>query len=205
MINQYVICLLPEDKLKKKILELKKYILKTLGPQEYLKDDPHLTLYFGNFELESIKKEVGLITNRLNKIKIVINGLYVFKEDPITKKSTAVYKFDTDTSNRLKMLQAFVIGCCNKYRKGMPERYIIQYDTLTKMMKKNIDTCGFPFVGNIWVPHITLASIEKDLLKGVKKKLKEACPIGNWAFNQFTLYKLSKNEKMYLIKKYNLK
>ena len=78
----------------------------------------------------------------------------------------------------------------------MLQRYINTYDSLPAQFRKSLEKYGYPFVGNIWKPHISIASFEKEALKKVWSAVKELCPNGEYYPDTLVVYKLGANEKL---------
>lgn len=204
----YVIALQPDNALFNNIKRLKSEAKKLVGDQAYLNDAPHLTLYLGYFDnFFGFDKELNLATKKINgylKKGIRIDGWVIFKDDVITKKQTLVCSITEEASGRLKEVQKIVVSIMKKYRKNIIlKRYVQAYSGLGDIEKKNLDEYGFPFVGDIWKPHINIASFDKKAFAEVWENFKNECPKGGYNIDSLNIYKLDENEeKLRLIKKY---
>ena len=124
--------ILPNRKLKNKILLRKKDIKKKFGNQKYLSHPPHCTL---------------CVINSTNKSLNLIKKNEVF---------TSRYKRKVKKNNFLKNLQLQICNKLKKYTvKGKKKFKNI-------LMKKNYQRYGYPFVNTNWRPHFTIASISKS-------------------------------------------
>jgi hypothetical protein len=203
----YVITLEPENKLKSKILSIKRAAKKAVGEQLYIDDVPHISVYLGNFnELNSLKAELSKLASKMKKLKISIDNFFVFENDLVTKKDTFVYTFKDQDKKLLSKVQDKVVKILNPFRtKEILERYQKENESFSSIFKENIDKYGFPFVGNIWIPHMTIASFDKERLNKIKEMLIKSAPKGSFYLDSLVLYEIrGKNEKLYIKKKYRL-
>lgn len=156
--------IIPDKKLKKIILKLKKIVKKRFGNQTYLNHLPHCTLYV----FETNKKNL----QEIKKIKYLKkkgdNLLYtkntkIFLNDPLTKKNT--YIVNINKNKFLNNLQVQVIKTFNKYSQKKKLKF------KNKRMQNNYRLYGYPFIKLNWKPHFTIASIslKKDQSEFVKK------------------------------------
>ena len=106
--------IIPDKKLKKIILKLKKIVKKRFGNQTYLNHLPHCTLYV----FETNKKNLQEI-KKIKYLKIKGNNLFytkntkIFLNDPLTKKNT--YIVNINKNKFLNNLQVQVLKTFNKY------------------------------------------------------------------------------------------
>lgn len=153
----------PDHKFIDFILDCKKSVKKLIGDQQYLQDSPHLTLLVGNYEFGNNKFFEELeINHKFKPIQIELDGWFAFKDDPVTKKHTIVYKVSTRSLEFLKAIQIDIGNVVKKYRKTkIIDRYKNQAGFSSEMVKSTFEY-GFPFVGDHWRAHFTIASIEKE-------------------------------------------
>ena len=147
--------ILPDKKLKNKILLRKKDVKKKFGNQKYLSHPPHCTLCVINSTNKSLNliKKNEVFTSRYKR-EFEIEKSEIFFNDPITKGNTLIFKIKKN--NFLKNLQ---LQICNKLKK-----YTVKDKKKFKniLMKKNYQRFGYPFVNTNWQPHFTIASISKS-------------------------------------------
>ena len=207
----YVITLEPDKILYEKIIALKAEVRELVGDQLYLQDEPHLTVYLGNFtEIAyfniQFTKAVKQIVHDFGQIPFSIDDWFVFKGDPITKRNTLVCEITQSDIAILKKVQHKIVTTLNSYRKPrLIKRYSNVYKEMNGILKKNLDSYGYPFVGDIWKPHISIASIKEVVFKRVWKAVKGRCPKGGYRMNAVTIYELEEDtEKLTLVKRYPL-
>ena len=178
------------------ILLQKKIVKKKFGNQTYLDHPVHLTLFTLNIKKISELKKIYLNSNAKNSKPITINLIKsdIFFNDPLTNGHTFFYKIQK--TKRISDLQL-------KHLKKINNKIDVtkkNNDGLKiPILKKNYKKFGFPFVGKIWIPHTTIASI-----KGIKKndkfvkeflssRIKFKCKI-----NEIKFYKIHNNKHNFL-------
>ena len=145
--------LIPKNKLKKIIINLKREVKKNFGSQKYLSHPPHCTLcvlYVSNLFLQSMKKK-NLKVKHLKAFKIEKTD--VFFNDPVTKGNTLILKIKKNKF--LNSVQLQILKLIKKYL----IKKTINFTNLK--MKNNFKKYGYPFVNLNWLPHFTIASIAK--------------------------------------------
>ena len=187
-----VIAANPEDRLERVIRDRKRQVLDLVGDQLYLKDDPHVTLYAGNVvdvsAVNGIMNRIGVL---LSKIKIEIKGWRIF-DDTVTEKKTLVYELERKSVEVLQNLQKQLFdGIALLLSKKLLKRFEGHYSDFGKEYKDNLDTYGFPFVGEDFIPHLTIASIDKERFDEVWKHLKKERPGGKYMLVRLSLYVLN--------------
>lgn len=200
----YVFCLEPEKKLYEKILRIKNMFLKKVGQCIYLNDPPHITL--GVLKLENkflddfIKFEDNGLKGFDNKVEII--GKRIFSGDIITGKEAPVYLIKL-TPN-LKNLQQKLLKFLNTYRNGqVVNRYL--GDKFGSELNKNISDYGYPFIGEIWIPHIGIASIDKEKLENSNINWKSEIIEKEYYVSYLVVYLLNEdNDQLTEIKRISL-
>ena len=181
-----------DKNITRKILLKKETIKKKFGNQIYLNHPVHLTLFTLKIkkitELKEIYKNEKETLNRSILIHIISPD--IFFDDPLTKGHTLFYKIKKNKKieeiqiNHLKKIN-------NKIQVFKKDINIFKIP----IFKKNYQRYGFPFVGKIWVPHTTIASIKnikpnnKFINKFLKSKINMKCLI-----NKINFYKIVKDK-----------
>ncbi len=193
--TKIAIFILPKNKIKRKISLLKKKVKKNFGQQPYLSHPPHCTLFTMNVSRNILNKKkylnnFELNTNYKNFFKIIKPD--IFYNDPITRGRTIFFKIKKNSF--LEILQLKLLKEFSKYKKkdiGKKFKF--------KWMNINNRKYGYPFVGNRWKPHFTIASLkntqnDKQFIKNfLKIKIKAKIPI-----KKVHIYKLIKERHIYL-------
>ena len=207
MVN-YVIALEPEWVLFNKITKLKEKVKKIVGKQLYLGDEPHLTIFVGDFEscekwLEGLKK---LIKNKISGLTIEINRWDIFGNDVITQMKTLACGIEQKDYEKLRALQMMIVNYLLNHKTNVIiPRYSKIIDNIDETLKENIKKFGFPFIGDIWKPHFGIASFDEGEFKRVWNNIKDSCPIGKFSIKSVNIYELEKTEKLKIINKIRLK
>lgn len=199
----YYIALNPDHNFSNFINKQKDTIKNLIGPQLYLKDPPHITLFlFKTDNPTSILQEIKELSLALTKIKLSIKDLHVFYNDKWTGGNTITYNFHENDVDNLKQIQIQLINKVHKQIEPFFTEQYKNYNDYSELEKSNINKFGFPFVGENWIPHITLASIEKDKFDIIFEKIKQTTFPEELTINAINLYKVEGSE---LVKSFELK
>lgn len=206
-LQAYFIALIPEKELYLKIYKTKKEIFQRFGNQKYLKDPPHVTLYVSL--AENLKKVEEIIQDTILKQKpinfSVLNEYQEFKEDKFAGGGTSIALKFNDTANKnIIDLQKKLITKLNPLREDKIHPRYTNSD-LPITLKNNINKYGFPFAGEIFIPHINFCSFNPTMLA---EKFKQSYPTkefsGNFKFNKIGLFRLYLDDKTELIESFEL-
>lgn len=190
-----VLTLQPEQKFYDHLLEIKNEMFRKFGNSQYLLDPPHLTLYV--FPCESLERMITEFEPPKFSKRIEIEKWFTFPMDPITKKITLVSQLDESTITKLRSLQGKCIDQLNKYRLGqICERYSNLHSPNLEI-SNSISKTGYPFTGNFWVPHFTIASFENETYEKIKDY---EFPKGNFKLQNYRLYELLEDDSIKIIK-----
>ena len=124
----------------------------------------------------------------------------IFYNDPLTGGHTFFYKV-----KKSKSLVNLQLKHLNKIKKNIT--VLKKNNNLLKLpvLKKNYKKYGFPFVGKIWIPHTTIASIKnidtknEYLKKFLKSKIKFKCQ-----YKKIKFYKIINNKHKFLFNVKNI-
>ena len=161
-----------------------------VGMQKYLLDDPHLTLYVNNFK--DIKNLINDLNNNFyfDELKIELNGWKTFFNDPITGRHTLVISVKDESLKKLRDIQLSLVGIANKYRaKNILDRYK-GANTISERMKNSLSLYGFPFVGDIWEGHFTIASFEASCYDRIWNKFAQITTPKDTIIDTMNLYNI---------------
>lgn len=165
------IVLLPNDELAQKAIDASR-LLAVHDPHftlEIGKFYPHMSLYM--FQLE--ESDISRVEDALSKIA---DQTYVF-----SGKATRYYLGEGygvgyidpeyETSEVLRSLQQQVVEAVNPIRAGMRESDIAKMKDATGVKLENLQKYGYPAVGELFRPHITLTRLKEH-----KPKVLEVLP-----------------------------
>ena len=162
----YVITLEPEKVLFDRIVEIKEIAKELCGPQTYLEDEPHITLYIAQckdrMEWQHLLQKYA---EKIGQQVLRITDWHVFENDMGRTKHTLTCSLHKKNHEALKKIQMDVIKIISPYRE---KRIIKRYEKKEwkGILKENLKRYGFPFVGEIYHPHIGIAAFDKDIFPG---------------------------------------
>lgn len=181
----------PDDAFAQRVLDYKEQVRRLVGDQLYLDHPPHLTLYLGVFPAK--KDLVGLIGDlcrRLAAPTVTIDGWHVFEADQLTGNHTLVCNVRPDTRAALHHLQHEAVAAVAPHRDLQTTRacYDESWRQLSPDSQASVDRFGFPFVGPIWHPHVTVASVRPEDWQPVWSALADAPPKATVRFPHLSLF-----------------
>jgi 2'-5' RNA ligase len=191
----YFVAVSPGKALASQVQDLKEIVLSTVGEQLYLSDPPHLTLYLSNFQDQSeLWNAFSEIRHEMDKTLpgLEILGWKVFDADVLTGNHTLVLQLGESTQTALRNIQALVIEKLSKLRHEelSQARYQAAWDRLAPNRQESVLKYGYPFTGNDWQPHITIASISPKVWSRAWHALKTREILGTFHDCHLTLYHL---------------
>ena len=143
----------------------KRLIKKNFGNQKYLTHPLHTTIAV--FKLKkrikndfylSLKNEMKLFT----KFKISITKSNIFYNDELTGGDTLFFSIKKDP--KLIRFQKKILKHFNQIDQNICRDDFFK----NKNFQSNYKKFGFPFVGQDWIPHFTIASVKSSFKKKVR-------------------------------------
>ena len=181
--EQYYISLNPSKKLIDLINEQKKLIEKILGNQKYLHHPPHFTLIiFTTDNLDKVSLELENLAKKIPKINIALKDLHIFYNDSMTDGHTITYSLSEQKIKLLREIQLKIINAIDRF---------------------NTKKFDYPFIGDNWIPHISIASIEPAKFDLIFERLKPIRIQGEFLIESLNLYKVG-DENSFLIRSFEL-
>ena len=185
-----------DNRITNKILNQKKIVKKKFGNQIYLNHPVHLTLFTLNIKkINELKKIYINNKNKVTKpLQVSLIKPGIFYNDPLTGGHTFFHYIKKN--KRISEIQLRHLKKINNklfvYRKN---KNLFK----NKVLKKNYEKYGFPFTGNIWIPHTTVASIKnlKNKNKYIKKFLSEKIKL-KCLIKEIKFYKIVKDRHDFL-------
>lgn len=145
-------------------LQARKEQLRSLvGEHRYLSDPPHLTLYVASFDdpggVATALDAIALPD--LGSLEVGMRGWHVFLQDAATGGNTLVCDLDAPDDAALRRLQNTAAAALAPLRnvESTAARYAASLAGFGTRERESIETFGFPYVGPIWRPHLTVASV----------------------------------------------
>ena len=124
--------------------------------------------------------------------EIEITGWHVFDADPMTQRRTLVVDFTPASQAYLRRLQIQIAeALAGTYdAEATLNRYAAAMDHFSEEQRRAVQTVGFPFIGDGWHPHFTIASIDAESWPHVEKALMGNPPSGVSVCSSLTHYRV---------------
>lgn len=152
----FAVFLEPQGELRQEIISLKNLVNASLPGQKYDNHPPHCTLIFGSYQNPDLWiNELQTAINPCTPFSLNTDGFHIFYDDqPAGGGHTVVFRIvKTDP---LFNLQTRVGEVLSGYQDGRAENSSWFNETLRASMERY----GFPFVGDHWFPHFSIASLK---------------------------------------------
>ena len=188
-----VLALEPDDAFARHVLAYKERTRRLAGEQLYLSDPPHLTLYLavygGGADLAG---PIGALCRRVAVPTVTVRGWHVFQADQLTGNHTLVCDVTPDTRPPLEHIQPEAVNVAAPLRNPSATRacYDKSWHRLSEDQRANVERLGFPFVGPIWHPHVTVASVRPEDWEKVWSELAGTPPDAVVRFPALAIYGL---------------
>jgi broad specificity phosphatase PhoE len=152
--TKYGIFWIPENKLKDYV---KYWKLKIKGLEEqadYLYHPVHATIFLFEAYEKDQTSIISSIKNR--KINFKVEGWKLFEKDSITSGETITISLKA--SEEIYIFQEYIVKTLLSFSIN-PIKY---NNNWMGEFKESYEKYGFPFVGNHWIPHLTVASVKNE-------------------------------------------
>ena len=147
----------PEGELRNNILKWKKMVEAKFPNQSYCSHPPHSTLIYVNIKQEEMALvAVGKALVGLPAFNNKIVEADVFWNDSATGGGHTLY-WKIQSNQILFDLQRQVAESLHPFISNNPEPKFVKK---LPLLKNSFDRYGFPFIGNHWIPHMTIASLK---------------------------------------------
>jgi 2'-5' RNA ligase len=190
----------PEGELRSNILRWKEMVEDKYPNQSYCLHPPHSTLIHVNVKQEEMGiAAVGKILKDITAFKNRIRETDVFWNDSATGGGHTLF-WKIKSNQILFDLQRQVAESLNPFLSFNPEPTFVKNSSL---LKNSFDRYGFPFIGNHWIPHLTIASLktgQNDLL--IEDFLEQSCEF-ELDVKEVSCWRVE-NDQHYCLEKYKL-
>jgi 2'-5' RNA ligase len=163
----------PEGELRTNILRWKEMVETKYPNQSYCLHPPHSTLIHVNVKQEEMAIEaVGGVLKEIPAFKNRITETDVFWSDSATGGAHTIY-WKIKSNQTLFDLQRKVAESLQPFISSNPQPTFVNN---ALVLKNSFNRYGFPFIGNHWIPHLTIASLKtspNDPL--IEEFLKQTC------------------------------
>lgn len=139
----------------------KRAALAKVGPQKYLEDAPHLTLAVGDYPWSDAlgSAVAGVATSAPRGLRL--GGWHTFSRDPVTGGETLVIKVLPEDLAALRAFQVRFLEAVAPLRATpVPGRYAGK--AFPPAMAGCLERYGYPFAGDVWEPHFSIASFRPE-------------------------------------------
>ncbi|MEX2114109.1 MAG: 2'-5' RNA ligase family protein [Pirellulales bacterium] len=164
-----------------------------VGEQLYLADPPHLTIYLAVFPTVEVALDRWRMLTTLGlDLTIEVIGWHVFDADALTGNHTLVCDLAAADKVRLREVQQRVVERLAPARDvaATHARLAPRLHLLSEAQRAAVATQGFPYLGNGWEPHFTIASIRPDDWPQLWETLAKRPPRGSFRCPRMRLYQL---------------
>lgn len=203
--KSYFCALIPDNKANSLIQNLKDESSSMVGWQQFIKHFPHLTLFVGDYKkLDTLSIPDDLL-KEIKDLKLSAKEWNTFLKDPVTGKLTLSICLEEESNKKIRYIQRKILDLCAKYNTGkIVDRYKSQIENFPKLLKDNTQKYGYPFIGDIWKGHFTIASFDKENYEKVWNKLKNEKVSFNFKINKLVFYSDDDKDNLILIKEFEL-
>lgn len=161
------VALRPDEPLDALIRGHKRRLLAAAGPQMYVTDPPHTTLYLAEFaagRVAEVLRRAGEVAGAIPMPAVATDGWHVFESDPLTGLHTLVCRFDAASCERLRLVQLRVLDAIAPLHESAPTLAALapRLPRLTVEQQRCAQQIGFPYIGGGWIPHLTIASVRPE-------------------------------------------
>jgi 2'-5' RNA ligase len=186
-----VVALRPDESLAALVHHHKRRLLAAAGPQLYLTDPPHVTLYVAEFApslMAAALRRTEHLADTMPSPAIAAGGWHVFENDPLTGRHTLVMRLSDETCQRLRRLQLHVLSGLVPLHDAAATLSALagRLPLLTDEQQRRAALFGFPYVGAGWIPHLTIASVNPGQWPHVEQVFNLPGEVENLSRGQFT-------------------
>ena len=198
--GNYAVFLEPQGMLRQEIISLKNLVNETLPGQKYCNHPPHCTLIFGAYqEPEKWMDELHVAVSLCDPFELDTENFHVFYHDQQAGGGhTVVIRIENSSS--LFSTQAKVGEILSSHKLDLPDQARLAI-LKKEPFKTSMERYGFPFIGEHWLPHFSIASlkIRKDSL--FLKKLLQRSVSYNFMLGDLSIWEVDgdRHTKLYTI------
>ena len=189
--NRLVVALRPDDSLAALVRHCKRRMLAAAGPQLYLTDPPHATLYVAEFapgRTAAALRRAEHLARQIAMPPVELDAWHVFENDLLTGRHTLVLRFSDETCQRLRRVQLHVLAALAPLHDAAASLSALseRLPLLTDEQRRMATLFGFPYVGTGWIPHLTIASVHQGQWPHVRQVFNLSGQVEDLPSGQFT-------------------
>jgi hypothetical protein len=187
------VALKPDDRLHELVQGYKDRTRELVGDQLYLADPPHLTVYLACFpaavRLAPLLRDLVAATPP-PAVRLV--GWHAFENDALTGRHTLTCAIHPDDKRALRAFQGRVVAAvaAHRDRAATDARFAGRLQHLSAGQREGVAAVGFPFVGDGWEPHFTVASVAPAAWDALLAELQSRPPGGQFSCSALGEYQL---------------
>lgn len=183
------VVLLPNPELSQRVITFSAQLSATYGTVSTLHADgpvPHASLYMTQLKVSDIARVQEILADiaaRTPVFNLIANGYWL---------DSRYFDADYKKTDALADLQMAVINAINPIRDGMREKDKAKLLEAEGLARENLETYGYPAVGELFRPHMTLTRFaDERLTMGAIEKPNAQVFAG--AFDRIGLYEMGDN------------
>jgi hypothetical protein len=183
----------PDVALSELVFRHKRRVEALVGNQMFLHHPPHMTVYLAAFDdPQAVQTKCAAIAEQMPMPDSEIVGWHVFAADVLTGAYTLVLQLSERDQATLRDWQRDATAALAPLRNATATRtrYRETWQSLSAERQRAVEQVGFPFIGDDWYPHWTIASIAADAWPVVERELLAAAPRMQGVCPQAALYRL---------------
>jgi 2'-5' RNA ligase len=186
----------PDERLSELVWSHKERARQLVGPQLYLDDPPHLTVFLAVFPADvSLARPLESLVAHLSAPRVRLTGWHVFTGDALTGLNTLTCAIDPKDKEILRSVQSRIVETVSPLRDGpaTAARFAGRFAHLSAEQQQKVLRHGFPYLGAGWEPHFTVASIRPQDWQALWSELREGAPSGEFTCPHLREYRLIDN------------
>ena len=184
------IFILPEESFANEIVHWKERIENSYPNQPYTAHPPHMTLI--NMDVINKGDAIAIfssLSNSSHPFQISIKQTSVFWDDAATGGHTLY--FDVEKNMPLQDLQKIVANALKSVKTHTPPpNYLVGH----KLLQDSYENFGFPFIGDHWIPHFSVSSLQSERTHPIIKDFLSINKQSLFMVNQMSLWYIDGND-----------
>ena len=182
----------PRGELHDAILRWKTKVSKIMPEEPYCSHPPHCTLFHTEVKFE--KKALARLKNILAKtepFELEVHGTEIFWEDVLTGGHTLYLRITSD--RKLNDLQLNVAKSLKNliHKTSLPA--LLKNNPV---LKKSFENYGSPFIGDHWIPHLSIASMRTEKSHPLISEFQSWQPKYNLKVNELSFWRVNGNDHL---------
>lgn len=197
----------PDEATARQVDVYKDRVRELVGDQLYLSDPPHMTLYLAMYgDADQMIDSARKCAQQIAAPQFAVSGWHTFYGDPLTGRNTLVLDFSEADRRRLRQTQVEIVSALATNRDAVAtlERFRSRWSSLSRGEQEACCRWGFPYVGDGWHPHLTIASIDPHDWHAIESTLLRETPKGVVRCRRLQVFQLVNNDPQ-LIESFELR